>query len=406
MLDLETTLNCWFGRVEFECASVFVIVSSREEFRDEMRLFVFFLGVVGAWGQLFPGDDCEIGEEKPGICVLLKHCQVAIVGLTQSPKVLPQNCGFQGKDVVVCCPIESKPIKTVGKSLIATTTEVTRTPAAVEDDALTTKRCDDFTAVVGNLLTQDVTPLIVGGENATNGQYPHMAALGFGPKDDIQWLCGGTLISDRFILTAGHCLHNSQYGNVSYVRLGDVLIDGSSETGRDFRITRRILHPEYMPPLVYNDIALLELHRKVKFTPYIKPACLFSQPELDVLKKYSLEATGWGLTDNGGPRSTVLQTIRLPVYPFEECSKKFGTNRRHNRGLQPVTQLCIGGIESKDTCQGDSGGPVQIYLYTKRLHCIVGITSFGKACGIRDIPGVYTKVSHYIPWIESVVWAE
>jgi secreted trypsin-like serine protease len=54
--------------------------------------------------------------------------------------------------------------------------------------------------------------------------------------------------------------------------------------------------------------------------------------------------------------------------------------------------------------QGDSGGPLQVK--NKRISCmytIIGVTSFGSQCGIGD-PGVYTRVSKYVPWIESVVW--
>ena len=55
--------------------------------------------------------------------------------------------------------------------------------------------------------------------------------------------------------------------------------------------------------------------------------------------------------------------------------------------------------------QGDSGGPLQIQL--DEPYCsfaLVGVTSFGKFCGFPQSPGVYTRVSYYVPWIESLVW--
>lgn len=71
-----------------------------------------------------------------------------------------------------------------------------------------------------------------------------------------------------------------------------------------------------------------------------------------------------------------------------------------------TSQLCAGELNGgKDTCQGDSGGPIQIVKNNPYcMYDIVGVTSFGKFCGFKNSPAVYTKVSYYIPWIESIVW--
>lgn len=69
--------------------------------------------------------------------------------------------------------------------------------------------------------------------------------------------------------------------------------------------------------------------------------------------------------------------------------------------------MCAGDPEgNRDTCQGDSGGPLQLRSgnYGSYIYHIIGITSFGKACGFSENPAVYTRISHYIDWIESVVW--
>ncbi|XP_034246219.1 transmembrane protease serine 9-like [Thrips palmi] len=77
------------------------------------------------------------------------------------------------------------------------------------------------------------------------------------------------------------------------------------------------------------------------------------------------------------------------------------------RGLLDATQLCAGGgRHNRDTCQGDSGGPLQVKANPAGLPCIhriIGVVSFGQICGL-GYPGVYTRVSAYVPWIESVVW--
>lgn len=58
--------------------------------------------------------------------------------------------------------------------------------------------------------------------------------------------------------------------------------------------------------------------------------------------------------------------------------------------------------------QGDSGGPLQVKKENDYypIYSVVGVTSFGKACGIKNVPGVYTRVSQYIPWIENIVWPQ
>lgn len=71
------------------------------------------------------------------------------------------------------------------------------------------------------------------------------------------------------------------------------------------------------------------------------------------------------------------------------------------------SQMCAGELAGgKDTCQGDSGGPLQISMASPFcMYAVLGVTSFGKFCGFRNAPAIYTRVSHYIPWIESVVWS-
>jgi secreted trypsin-like serine protease len=98
----------------------------------------------------------------------------------------------------------------------------------------------------------------------------------------------------------------------------------------------------------------------------------------------------------------VLTKATVKVVPNEECKQHYPKNWKLKYGLID-TQLCAND-PVMDTCRGDSGGPLEIKLYAKfkLIPFVVGITSFGSRCG-KNIPGVYTRVSSYIPWIESVV---
>ncbi|XP_026325726.1 serine protease snake-like [Hyposmocoma kahamanoa] len=246
--------------------------------------------------------------------------------------------------------------------------------------------------------------LIIGGENSTVREFPHMALLGFGDRDNLQWVCGGSVISENFILTAGHCTIDNQSRNVTHVLLG-VLKRTEMHKAKIYRVKKIIKHPEYKPPVKYNDIALLELEVPLTLSKDVVPACLHIG---DQVKDDRAIATGWGATAyrNRTSNAEVLQKVTLTKFGTEECLLKFRRHRHLPIGFNPNTQICYGDYtQSKDACQGDSGGPLQIK--SKRLDCmyiIVGVTSIGGVCGTVGQPGIYTKVAPFTPWIESIVW--
>ncbi|KAK9870003.1 hypothetical protein WA026_006099 [Henosepilachna vigintioctopunctata] len=105
--------------------------------------------------------------------------------------------------------------------------------------------------------------------------------------------------------------------------------------------------------------------------------------------------------------SNHLLKIFLRIIDKDECQKQY--LKAGPRGqIDEASQVCAGSANNQkimDTCQGDSGGPLQLVDYTGQTHYhIIGITSFGKACGITNSAGIYTRVSFHIPWIESVVF--
>ncbi|KAK7794488.1 hypothetical protein R5R35_004710 [Gryllus longicercus] len=254
-------------------------------------------------------------------------------------------------------------------------------------------------------------PLIVGGEKAGTKEFPHMVALGYGgaKADGAKWMCGGSLVSERFVLTAAHCLRSRDLGEVKWARTGGTNLDDAGDDPGNpqvFSVAERKVHPDYSPPANYHDIALIRLDRDAAFDAYTRPACLNTEAELRV--KTAI-ATGYGrLGYETDQTSRDLLKVNLHLVASAACNEsfKFDVNGKSlPRGIAG-SQMCAGeSAGGKDTCQGDSGGPLQTVLEEPYcMYSLIGVTSFGKFCGMANSPAVYSRVSHYVPWIESVVW--
>lgn len=247
--------------------------------------------------------------------------------------------------------------------------------------------------------------LIVGGENAKIGEFPHMALIGRTDRENpnqIDWNCGGSLISDRWVLTAAHCV-----GKALYVRLGEFDQSTTSDNTKieDYRIVETVKHKNYKAGQSYYDIALLRLDRPVALSPQVRPACL---PTTRNFTESRAIASGWGYTSShrASTKASILQKVVLELFDDGECQKSLNPNFQFQKGIQSDTQFCAGShSESKDACQGDSGGPLQVYHPTEYcMYTIIGVTSSGFDCGVIGAPGFYTRVFTFVPWIESKVF--
>ncbi|XP_055634923.1 CLIP domain-containing serine protease B4-like [Toxorhynchites rutilus septentrionalis] len=326
-------------------------------------------------------NDCITPAGIYGRCVPVRECQYLVDILrtpnftTQDQRYLDQfRCGRQAesKKILVCCP------------------ELGSVPGC------------------GRLTLQDH---IFGGKETEPDEFPWTALLVYTTKGRRSYLCGGALVSDRYVLTAAHCVDSLRIRALESVRLGewdlttveDCKDDLSGNTycnkfpHRDFEVEKIIVHEGYsrMRKNKEHDIALLKLSRAAPETDSISPICIPTtdmDTNLDV-ERESFDVTGWGATETGVPLSHRKLKVTLPGQNMTKCVSAFA---RANVTFTN-NQLCVGGIRGKDSCRGDSGGPLMVII-NNRWH-LAGIVSLGSLkCGAKDVPGVYTRVGRYLKW--------
>ncbi|XP_055618622.1 serine protease persephone-like isoform X2 [Toxorhynchites rutilus septentrionalis] len=362
-----------------------------------------FTIITGA--ELYEGDACRLNDGTSGICSESTKCPWFIETIIKKKRFNERvSCGFDGNIEVICC-------KTSG---------VAGTPAPTTTPTTTTQKIDLTPGVRVGLACDRVPPInnrltfhIIDGEEAEDGEFPFMAALGYENEDDSRaydYRCGASLISENFLVTAAHCIPQQSRPVVALLGTNHL---GAGNAGVEVKIKTFYPHPEYRTSRSYHDIALLELERRIMNEPDVNPICVYSGTE-DLPEHVVLTAEGFGITDvDRQLRSSQLMKVNLTTVALDRCNQTFSDNNllKNNRRLPQglvETQYCATGRESVvtkqigDTCQGDSGGPLQIVENDK--YKLIGITSFGNGCG-SNTPSVYTRVSRYIDWIESVVWA-
>jgi secreted trypsin-like serine protease len=243
----------------------------------------------------------------------------------------------------------------------------------------------------------EISTRIVGGAESDSGDWPWAVSL----KDSTTrtHFCGGSLIGDRWVLTAAHCLFkngNLKLASQLTATVGEYDLNSMTPASR---IKQIYVHPYYRSSKNVNDIALLKLVSSVNNPSLISPVD-------NEVTKNALAATenvtvlGWGSTLAYNPAEpatydfpNILHDVEMPLMTDAMCTKALGSSY--------TAEMICAGLPSggKDSCQGDSGGPLIIQENGWKQ---IGIVSWGSGCAAAGYPGVYTRLALYKEWVKNI----
>lgn len=247
---------------------------------------------------------------------------------------------------------------------------------------------------------EDLSPWIVNGQDSSECEWRWQVQLRSNPRasgaEGSFPFCGGTLISDTWVLSAAHCTKPKTKDDFT-VRVGDYNKQTSNDGETEWRRVKRIInHPQYSGQTLRNDFSLIELESAVSINNCVGTACLPDEDD-KLTGDEQCWITGWGTVSSGGGTPQILQEAMVGITTNDFCGSKYGA------GQITSEMLCAQGTKNgspTDACQGDSGGPL-VCRHANGKYYIHGATSWGKGCAHPDYPGVWARVTEQIDWIRD-----
>ncbi|XP_018407061.1 PREDICTED: trypsin-1-like [Cyphomyrmex costatus] len=235
---------------------------------------------------------------------------------------------------------------------------------------------------------------VIGGSAAPVGRYPYIVSL----QSRGQHFCGGSILNNRTIITAAHCVDTNKNPGLLTVKAGKSIINTKEATEQTVSVQKIHVHEKYKGGVGPYDIAILKLKTPLKLNDNVRAIVL---PQANSEPTGVAWLSGWGsISTTKVPKMpTKLQHVQMQYVDRKTCDKALSKLMRTSRSGVHETNICTGPLNKQiSACYGDSGGPLISYVGGKPV--INGIVSWGiNPCGTPGAPSVYTRVSSFNNWI-------
>ncbi|CAF0894857.1 unnamed protein product [Adineta steineri] len=245
----------------------------------------------------------------------------------------------------------------------------------------------NFPKECGKQLYQPLRQRIIGGLIAHPNSWPWQVLV-----RGANNMCGGSLIDERHVLTAAHCIKNPVQVNDYKIIIGAHEINKPMYMEQELTVSKIWVHEQYAESTTANDVAVIRLTKPIQLSDKVNIICLPGAEAKSV--NDTVWVSGWGRTAHNGDTSPILKQTYMQTMGTK-CST-YGNDK-----FNQEKQICASQHGVGYTCQGDSGGPL-MYEYEGRWY-LNGVVSYGPTdCGVgTGLPSVFARVKYYLSWIRS-----